>query len=80
MARTETVDRPIGFLGNPDVERTTHFTIGYLFDFLARSGYRGGVGVNFDYHTQTHDLEHRYGHKPQAIYLFARFRTDATRR
>jgi hypothetical protein len=80
MARIEAVDRPVGFLANPEVERTTHFTVGYLYDFFRRRGYRGGAGMNFDYHTQTHDLEHRYGHKPQAIYLFARIRTDARRK
>jgi len=79
MARAESVDRPSGFLGNPDVDRTSHFAFGYLYDFLA-GAYRGGVGVNIDYHTQTHDIEHLYGHKPQAIYVYARFRTDAARR
>lgn len=80
MARVESVDRPSGFLSNPDVERTAHFTLGYLFDFFTRAGYRGGVGFNFDYHTQTHDLENVYGHKPQALYVFARFRTDSARK
>jgi hypothetical protein len=79
MARAESVDRPSGFLGNPDVVRTSHFAFGYLYDFIA-GAYRGGVGVNIDYHTQTHDIEHLYGHKPQAIYVYARFRTDAARR
>ena len=80
MARVEAVDRPAGFLGNPEIERTAHFAVGYLYDFFTRSGYRAGAGINIDYHTQTHDLEHRYGHKPQAIYLFARIRTDSARR
>jgi hypothetical protein len=80
MARVEAVDRPIGFLSNPEVERTAHFAVGFLYDFLTRGGYRAGAGVNIDYHTQTHDLEHVYGHKPQAIYVFARFRTDSARR
>jgi hypothetical protein len=79
MARAESVDRPSGFLGNPEVDRTSHFAFGYLYDFIA-GAYRGGVGVNIDYHTQTHDIEHLYGHKPQAIYVYARFRTDAARR
>lgn len=74
-ARVEAVDRPAGFLGNPNVERTTHFTLGYLFDVVMRSGSRAGFGANVDYHTQTHDLANRYGHKPQAVYLFARVRT-----
>lgn len=80
MGRAESVDRPSGFLSNPDVERTAHFTFGYLYDLFTRGGYRGGVGFNFDYHTQTHDLENVYGHKPQAIYVFARFRTDSARK
>ncbi|HUP44341.1 MAG TPA: hypothetical protein VM779_02405 [Thermoanaerobaculia bacterium] len=79
MARAEAVDRPSGFLGQPEVERTAHFAFGYIYDFIT-GPYRGGVGVNLDYHTQTHDIEHLYGHKPQAIYVFARFRTEAARR
>ena len=79
LLRAETVDRPAGFLGNPDMKRTSHFAFGYLYDFLA-GPYRAGVGVNIDYHTQTHDIEHLYGHKPQAIYVYTRFRTDAARR
>lgn len=78
-ARVETVDRPPGFLNNPVVVRTTHFTVGYIFDLFTR-GYRGGIGVDFDYHTQTHDLDERYGHKPQAIYLFFRMRTESQAR
>ena len=80
MLRAETVDRPPGFLGEPDVKRTSHFTIGYLYDFMARAGIRAGVGFNFDYHTQTRDLEDIYGHKPQTLYVFGRIRTDALRR
>ena len=80
MGRVESVDRPSGFLNNPDVVRTSHFTVGYIYDFLRRTGWRAGAGFNFDYHTQTHDIEDLYGHKPQAIYLFARFRTEAARR
>jgi hypothetical protein len=80
MARVESVDRPTGFLNNPEVVRTAHFTVGYMYDFLRRTGWRAGAGFNFDYHTQTHDIEDLYGHKPQAIYLFARLRTDAARR
>ncbi|MDP9190889.1 MAG: hypothetical protein M3P06_04205 [Acidobacteriota bacterium] len=80
LGRAEWVDRPLGFPETPDVrftEETTHFAVGYLFDFIASNRYRAGVGVNIDYHTQSHDLEHRYGHKPQSIYAFARFRTSA---
>ncbi|HVS32575.1 MAG TPA: hypothetical protein VMS98_14115 [Thermoanaerobaculia bacterium] len=80
MLRAETVDRPPGFLDEPDVKRTSHFTIGYIYDFIARNGIRTGIGFNFDYHTQTHDIEDIYGHKPQTLYLFGRIRTDALRR
>lgn len=84
LARVEVVDRPIGLFGEgtprEGYERTTHFTVGYMFDFLARSGYRGGAGVNFDYHTNTHAIEDIYGHKPQSIYLFVRLRSDSARR
>lgn len=78
-ARLESVDRPTGFLGRGDRWRTTHFTIGYLFDFLT-GAYRAGAGANIDYHTRYRDLPLRYGHKPQAIYLFLRLRTEAARR
>ncbi|MFL6244512.1 MAG: hypothetical protein ACJ74H_00690 [Thermoanaerobaculia bacterium] len=80
IGRAEWVDRPLGFPENPDVrgtEQATHFAAGYLFDFIAGTRYRAGVGVNIDYHTQSHELQDRYGHKPQSIYAFARFRTSA---
>jgi hypothetical protein len=32
--------------------------------------------VNIDYHTQSHDIEFAYGHKPQSIYAFLRFRNQ----
>jgi hypothetical protein len=75
MARAEWVDRPDNF---PDstaslaTEQTTHFNVGYIFDFMTSPRFRLGAGVNIDYHTQSHELPSRYGHKPQAIYLFAR--------
>lgn len=79
MGRAEWVDRPAGF---PDeiaplaIEQTTHFGVGYIFDFLAGGRYRAGAGVNIDYHTQSHELpEDVYGHKPQSIYAFLRFRS-----
>lgn len=80
LARAEWVDRPLGFPEAPDVrgtEQATDFAFAYLFDFIASNRYRAGVGVNIDYHTQSHELEERYGHKPQSIYAFARFRTGA---
>lgn len=75
MGRVESVDRPVGFLGGTEVERTTHMAVGYIFDFLNRPSWRTGAGFNFDYHTQTHALEEIYGHKPQSIYAFVRVRT-----
>ena len=80
IGRAEWVDRPLGFPEHPDVratEQTTHLTAGYIFDFITTNRYRAGVGVNIDYHTQSHELEERYGHKPQSIYAFARFKTNA---
>ena len=78
MARAEWVDRPTGF---PDVvtsaatEQTTHLVVGYIFDLIANPAFRVGAGVNADYHTQSHELPTRYGHKPQAIYAFVRLRS-----
>lgn len=78
-ARLESVDRPPGFLDRADVRRTTHFTVGYIVDVMM-SSCRAGIGANVDYHTQFRTLPTRYGHKPQAIYLFLRVRTEAERR
>lgn len=78
MARAEWVDRPFGFpFIAPGIatERTTHFAVGYIFDFISRPRFGAGAGVNIDYHTQSHDLEDFYGHKPQSIFAFLRFRT-----
>ena len=76
--RAEWVDRPLGFpatISQVATEQTTHFAVGYIFDFISRPTLRVGVGVNADYHTQSHELSHEYGHKPQAIYAFLRVRT-----
>jgi hypothetical protein len=80
LVRVEHVDRPAGFPLiappiSPEVEEATHYTAGYIFDFVPKARYKLGVGVNIDYRTQTHDLEDIYGHKPQGIYAFVRFRT-----
>lgn len=85
MGRAEWVDRPEFFPAAPPVtlplpvifhnEKTTHFTVGYLYDFLARERFRSGFGVNIDYHTQSHELPATYGHKPQSIYAFLRVRS-----
>jgi hypothetical protein len=80
LGRAEWVDRPGGFPETVNVlttEQTTHFAVAWLFDILTTNRYRAGVGVNIDYHTQSHELADRYGHKPQAVYAFARFRTSA---
>jgi hypothetical protein len=80
MGRAEWVDRPEGFPVQPfgiGTERTTHYAVGYIFDFLQSAKLRGGAGITIDYHTQSHDLEDIYGHKPQSIYTFLRFRTGA---
>ena len=76
MGRVESVDRPRGYLNHPTVERTTHMAVGYIFDIISNPTWRTGIGFNFDYHTQTHELEEIYGHKPQAIYTFVRIRTN----
>jgi len=78
MARAEWVDRPAGFpdtVSSATTEQTTHFMVGYIFDFIARDRFRAGAGVNIDYHTQSHELPDRYGHKPQSIYAFIRIRS-----
>ncbi|HYC91977.1 MAG TPA: hypothetical protein VEO54_22385 [Thermoanaerobaculia bacterium] len=79
LVRAEHLDRPAGFPlapAGPGVEEATHYTAGYIFDFIpAPARYKLGVGVNIDYRTKTHDLEDVYGHKPQGIYAFVRLRT-----
>ncbi len=80
LGRAEWVDRPSGFPETPSflaTEQTTHFALGWIYDFMTSNRYRAGLGVNIDYHTQSHELDDRYGHKPQAIYAFARFRSSA---
>jgi len=78
-ARAESVDRPPGFLDRPDVWRTTHYTIGYIFDVI-NAAYRIGIGANIDYQTQYRELPSRYGHKPQTLYGFVRVRTNSALR
>ncbi len=80
MARVEHIDRPAGFPfvlppTAPGPSEATHYTAGYVFDFMPQSRYRLGLGVNIDYRTKTRDLEEVYGHKPQGIYSFIRFRS-----
>lgn len=76
--RAEWVDRPLGFPDSTNAtatEQTTHFAVGYIFDFLRGARLRAGAGVSADYHTQSHELPTRYGHKPQAIFAFVRVRS-----
>lgn len=82
LARVEHIDRPAGFPfvpGSPALDlgltESTHYTAGYIFDIMPQSRYRLGIGVNIDYRTKTRELEEHYGHKPQGIYTFVRFRT-----
>ncbi|MEO8033660.1 MAG: hypothetical protein ABI837_04460, partial [Acidobacteriota bacterium] len=76
LARLEAVDRPAGFLGRSDKKRTTHLTLGYIYDVLKQPSWRAGLGVNVDYHTQTGELQQYYAHKPQTVYAFARVRLN----
>jgi hypothetical protein len=78
IARAEWVDRPAGFpviVNELTVERSTHATAGYIFDFIAKPAFRLGAGVSADYHTQSHELPAEYGHKPQSVYAFVRVRS-----
>ena len=76
--RAEWVDRPFGFPATIDsvtLEQTTHFAVGYIFDFINSPAFRVGAGVTADYHTQSHDLPPEYAHKPQAVFAFVRVRS-----
>lgn len=76
--RAEWVDRPLGFPATTDslaLEQTTHFAVGYIFDFISSPRLRAGAGVAADYHTQSHELPPQYGHKPQAVFAFIRIRS-----
>lgn len=76
--RAEWVDRPLGFpaaVNSLALEQTTHFAVGYIFDLISTPRLRAGAGVTADYHTQSHELPHQYGHKPQAVYAFVRVRS-----
>ena len=79
MARVESVDRPAGIFST-DPKRTSHFTVGYIVDVFQRPKHRTGVGIDIDYHTNTKALERIYGHKPQTIYTFVRWRTEGITR
>ncbi|MDQ6799390.1 MAG: hypothetical protein M3041_00970 [Acidobacteriota bacterium] len=79
MARGESVDRPAGIFSTNE-KRTTHLTVGYIFDVFQRRTHRAGVGIDIDYHVSTKALEPIYGHKPQTIYTFVRWRTEGITR
>src|SRR5581483_8714218 len=57
------------------VRDRTHTTVGYIFDVYRTTRQRAGIGINVDYHGDTQALNAVYGHKPQTIYMFARWRT-----
>jgi hypothetical protein len=59
-----------------NVRSRTHVTVGYIFDVLRLRGSRTGIGINIDYHSSTRALEATYGHKPQSVYTFVRWRTE----
>lgn len=75
MGRIEVVDRPAGIF-HPVKKRSEHVTLGYLLEILRRPTNRTGIGINIDYHTGVGDLKTRYGHKPQSVYMFIRWRTQ----
>jgi hypothetical protein len=78
LGRAETVDRPIGTFGTST--SMSHATVGYIFEFMKRPAHRAGAGINIDYHSNTKALERIYGHKPQTIYMFVRWRTEGITR
>jgi hypothetical protein len=78
LGRGEWVDRPAGVF-TADQRRMAHVTLGYIFDVFRTSTQRAGAGINIDYHSSTHDLIRDYGHKPQGVYLFLRWRTEQQR-
>jgi len=63
-----------------NVRSRTHITIGYIFDVLRMPGHRTGIGINIDYHASAKSLESTYGHKPQSVYTFVRWRTEGITR
>ncbi|HYS56244.1 MAG TPA: hypothetical protein VER58_20995 [Thermoanaerobaculia bacterium] len=63
-----------------DIDGRKHITVGYIFDVLQRRTHRAGIGIDIDYHSNTRALEPIYGHKPQTIYTFVRWRTEGITR
>jgi hypothetical protein len=79
LGRVEWVDRPAGVFTVAD-KTMAHVTAGYIFDIFRTPKQRAGVGVNIDYHSNTKQLIRDYGHKPQGIYIFVRWRTEGVTR
>ena len=77
LGRAEWVDRPAGVF-TVDARTMAHVTLGYILDVFKTDAQRAGIGVNIDYHSDTKQLIRDYGHKPQGVFIFARWR--ATRR
>lgn len=75
LARAEWIDRPAGAF-TAEKRRMAHVTLGYIFDVIRNARHRAGAGINIDYHSATKSLLHDYGHKPQAIFAFIRWRTE----
>lgn len=73
LARAEWVDRPAGVF-TANTRRMAHVTLGYIIDFMRTAEQRAGVGINIDYHSSTKSLLRDYGHKPQGVYAFVRYR------
>ena len=63
-----------------NIRQRTHTTVGYIFDIVRTHTQRAGVGINIDYHGNTRALEPVYGHKPQSVYTFVRWRTEGITR
>ncbi len=63
-----------------NLRERTHTTVGYIFDVVRTRTQRAGVGLNVDYHSNTRVLQPVYGHKPQSVYMFVRWRTEGITR
>ena len=60
-----------------NIRDRTHTTLGYIFDVVRTRKQRAGIGFSTDYHSNTSALHEVYGHKPQTVYMFLRWRTEA---
>lgn len=75
LGRAEWVDRPAGVF-TTDARRMAHVTAGYIIDAIKTDEHQIGLGINIDYHSSTKRLSRDYGHKPQGVYAFVRWRTN----